>query len=183
MAVGEMAAVGEVHGEDFVAGLQDGEVDGHVRLRAAVGLDVDVFAAEELLGAVDGELLDDIDVFAAAVPAFPGIALGVFVREATALRFHDGAAGEVFGGDELDVFALPFFFGLNDVEDFGIDLAKAAAKEPERSACWDWKRTIRPWCKEEPPPVRAGTGTASSLCSTNASTLGKAFLIVAAQSK
>ncbi len=80
VAVGEMAAVGEIHGEDFVARLQDGEIDGHVRLRAAVGLDVDVFATEEALGAVDGELLGDVHVFAAAVPAFPGIALGVFVR-------------------------------------------------------------------------------------------------------
>ena len=44
MAVGEMAAVGEIHGEDFVAGLQHGEINGHVRLRAAVRLDVDVFA-------------------------------------------------------------------------------------------------------------------------------------------
>ena len=120
-------------------GFSDGEIDGHVRLGAAVRLDVDVFAAEEALGAVDGELLGDIDVFAAAVPAFPGITLGVFVREATALRFHDGAAGEVFGGDQFDVFALPFFFGLDDVEDFGIGFAQAAAACGWRAAgCRDW---------------------------------------------
>jgi hypothetical protein len=35
--------------------------------------------------------------------------------------------------------------------------------------------------KDEVPPPRDFAGTASSLCSTNASTVGKAFLIVAAQ--
>ena len=49
MAVGEMAAVGEVHGQDLVARLEHGEVDGHVRLRAAVRLDVDVFAPKSCL--------------------------------------------------------------------------------------------------------------------------------------
>ena len=82
MAVGEMAAVREVHREDFVAGLEHGEVNGHVRLRAAVRLDVDVVAAEELLRAIDRELLDDIDVLAAAIPALARITFGVFVREA-----------------------------------------------------------------------------------------------------
>ena len=33
-------------------------------------------------GAIDRELLDGIDIFAAAVPAFPGITFGVFVRQA-----------------------------------------------------------------------------------------------------
>ena len=53
-------------------------------------------AAEKLLGAVDGELLDDVDIFTAAVPAASGIAFGIFVREAGALRFHHSAAGEIF---------------------------------------------------------------------------------------
>ena len=32
--VGEVAAVGEIHGEDLVAGLEDGEIDGGIRLGA-----------------------------------------------------------------------------------------------------------------------------------------------------
>ena len=49
VAVGEVAAVGEVHAEDDVARLAGREVDGHVGLRAGVRLDVGVVAAEELL--------------------------------------------------------------------------------------------------------------------------------------
>jgi hypothetical protein len=46
--------------EDLVARLQHGGVDGEVGLRAGVRLDVGVLGAEELLGALDGELLDDL---------------------------------------------------------------------------------------------------------------------------
>ena len=80
MPVGEMAAVGEIHRQDFVARFNGGEINRHVRLRAAVRLDVDMLGAEETFRAIDRELLDDIDIFAAAVPAFPGITFGVLVR-------------------------------------------------------------------------------------------------------
>ena len=59
----------QVHPQHGVAGLQHGEVDGHVGLRAGVRLHVGVLGAEELLGALDGEFLDDVDVLAAAVVA------------------------------------------------------------------------------------------------------------------
>jgi len=49
VAVREVAAVVQVEGEDLVAGLQDGVVDGLVRLRAGVRLDVDVVGAPQLL--------------------------------------------------------------------------------------------------------------------------------------
>ncbi len=124
IAVGEMAAVGEIHGQDAVAGLEDGEVDGHVRLAAGVGLDVDVLGAEELPGAVDGELLDDVHVLATAVPAAPGVALGVFIGEAGALGFHHGAGGEILRGDELDVLELALCLVPNGVGDLGIGLGE-----------------------------------------------------------
>ena len=50
-------------------GLEQRVEDGGVGLRAGVRLDVGVLGAEELLGAVDRELLDDVDVLAAAVVA------------------------------------------------------------------------------------------------------------------
>ena len=52
-AVREVAAVRELEREDRVAGLERCEVDGHVRLRARVRLDVRVLGAEERLRAVD----------------------------------------------------------------------------------------------------------------------------------
>ena len=127
VAMGEVAAMGEIHGEDAVAGLEDGEVDGHVGLAAGVGLDVGVLGAEELAGAIEGELLDDIDILAAAVPALAGVALGVFVGEAGALGLHDGAAGEVFGSDELDVFELAKGLAADGIGDLGIDLGERSA--------------------------------------------------------
>ena len=49
VAMGEMAAVGQVHGQDAVAGLEHGEIDGHIGLGAGVRLDIGVSRAEELL--------------------------------------------------------------------------------------------------------------------------------------
>ena len=71
VAVRQVAAVVEPHRQDRVAGLEAGEVDGHVRLRAGVGLHVRVLGAEERLRAVDRELLDLVDHLAAAVVAPP----------------------------------------------------------------------------------------------------------------
>ncbi len=113
VAVREMAAMREVHRQDPVAGLQHGEIDRHVGLRAGVRLHVDVLGAEKLLGAVDGQLLDDVDVLTAAIPAPAWIALGVFVREAGALRLHDRPGGEILRGDQLDVFKLPQLLRLD----------------------------------------------------------------------
>lgn len=132
MSMGEVTAMGEVHGEDFITGLEDRKIDGHVGLGAGVGLDVGVVGAEEFFGAVNGELFDFVDFFAAAIPAFGGVAFGVFVGEAGALRFHDRTAGEVFRGDEFDVEELTLMFGLEDGEDVGIGLREG------RCGCSRW---------------------------------------------
>ena len=47
-----------------------------------------MISAEQFLRAVDGELLDHINKFAAAVPALAGITFGILIREDTALSFH-----------------------------------------------------------------------------------------------
>ena len=80
-AVGQVAAFGQAHAHDRVARLQQGEEHRLVGLRARVGLHVGVLGAEQLLHAVDRQLLDDVDVLAAAVVALAGVALGVLVGE------------------------------------------------------------------------------------------------------
>ena len=55
--------------DDRVAGLEQRHVDGVVGLGAGVRLDVGVLGAEQLLGAVDRQLLGDVDLLAAAVVA------------------------------------------------------------------------------------------------------------------
>ena len=58
----------------------------------------------------------------------PGITLGVLVREAGALRFHHGAAGEVFRRDEFDVLELPLVLVLDGGEDVGVHFGERFAR-------------------------------------------------------
>ncbi|MNI25278.1 hypothetical protein D3C73_789200 [compost metagenome] len=94
-AVGQVTAVGQAHAENGVAGLQQGQVHGAVGRGTGVRLDVGVIGTEQLLGALDGQRLNLVDVFAATVVALARITFGVFVGQATALRFHDAFAGVV----------------------------------------------------------------------------------------
>jgi hypothetical protein len=124
MAVGQVAAVRQVHAEHSVARLHDGEVDGHVRLRARVRLHVGVIGAEELFGARDGERLRDVDELAAAVVPLAWIAFGVLVRQYRAGRFENRAADEILRRDELEPFRLTGGFVRDGRGDIGIDLAQ-----------------------------------------------------------
>jgi hypothetical protein len=87
-AVGEVAAFGEAHAHDRVAGLEQGEEHRLVGLRAGVGLDVGEAGVEQLLHPVDRQLLGHVDELAAAVVALAGVALGVLVGELAALGGH-----------------------------------------------------------------------------------------------
>ena len=89
-----------------VAGLDDGGVGGHVGRGARVRLHVGVVAAEELLGAVAGEVLDHVGELASAVVALGGIALGVLVGEDRGGRFEHGFADKVLRCDQLKTFML-----------------------------------------------------------------------------
>ena len=120
--------------EDRVAGLQDREVDGHVRLRPGVRLDVRVLGAEERLRAVDRELLDLVDDLAAAVVAAARIALGVLVRRHAADGLEHRRPREVLGRDELDLAALALELALEECSDLRIDVGEpGGAQLLERS--------------------------------------------------
>ena len=64
-----MAAVRQIHAEDGVAGLQHGGVGGLIGLRSGVRLHVDVLGAEELEGALAGQVLHHVGELAAGVVA------------------------------------------------------------------------------------------------------------------
>ena len=119
-AVREVAAVGQAHAQDGVVRLQQREVHRGVGLRARVRLHVGPVGGEELLDAVDGELLDHADMLAAAVVALARVALGVLVGQHRALRLHHARAGVVLGGDELDVVFLACALGLDGGPEFGV---------------------------------------------------------------
>ena len=128
-AVRQVTAVRELEREDRVARFQAGEVDGHVRLRTRVRLHVRVLRAEELLRAVDGQLLDLVDHLAAAVVAPAGIPLGVLVRRHAADCLQHRRPGEVLGGDQLDLAALPLELAAEQIRDLGIHFGEAGGPE------------------------------------------------------
>ena len=112
--------MGQVEPQHGVARLDGRQVDGQVGLAAGVRLHVGVLGAEQLLGPVAGQVLDHVDVLAAAVVAPAGIAFGVFVRQHAADGLHDGRAGVVFAGDHLQAVLLAVHLGGDGGPDFGI---------------------------------------------------------------
>ncbi len=127
--VGQVPAVRELERQDRVARLQHREVHGHVRLCARVRLDVRVLRAEELLRAVDRELLDLVDDLAPAVVAASRIPLGVLVRGDAAHRFEHRGPREVLRRDQLDLAALPLELALEKRCDLRIDVSEARGAE------------------------------------------------------
>ena len=68
------------------------------------------------------ELLDDIDVLAAAVIALARIAFCVLIRQHAALRFHHGLGDDVLRGDELEFRALAIELEVEFFRDFRVRL-------------------------------------------------------------
>jgi hypothetical protein len=87
-----------------------------------VGLDIDVVATENLLGALDRERLGDVHKLTAAVVAATRVALRILVREDRALRLQNGARNEVLRGDHLEGAALTLQFGVQHCLDLGVQL-------------------------------------------------------------
>ncbi|MNQ94298.1 hypothetical protein D3C85_1098080 [compost metagenome] len=112
-AVGQVAAVGQAHAEDGIAGIDQRQVHGRVGRGTGVRLDVGVVGAEQLLGPIYCKLLDHVDMLATAVVALARIAFGVLVGQAAALGLHDPFACVVFRGDQLDVIFLALLFGVD----------------------------------------------------------------------
>ncbi len=134
-AVGQVAAVGEVHAHEGVAGLEHSLERGQVGGSAGVGLDVGMLSAEQLAGALTGDLFGLVDAVAAAVVALAGIALGVLVGKARAHSHHDSRGDDVFGGDQLDVALLAVILLLNSGADFGVILGQEFHGFFDHGAC------------------------------------------------
>ena len=127
--VREVAAVRQREAHHRVARVEQRVVDGGVRLGAGVRLHVGVVGAEQRLRAIDRELLDDVDVLAAAVVALAGIALGVLVREDAPLRLEDRGGHEVLAGDHLQRALLAFELTADRLGHLGVDIGKWAGEE------------------------------------------------------
>ncbi len=124
VTVGEVAAVGQVEAEDGVAGLQHRGIGRGIGLRTGVRLHVGVLGAEELFGAIAGQVLDHVGVLAAAIVAAARIALSILVGEDRACGFEHCFRDEVLAGDHLQAFVLAEGFVINGVGDDGVGLGQ-----------------------------------------------------------
>jgi len=116
--------VGQVHAHDGVAVLEHGEIGGHVGLGAAHRLDVDMLGpGKELLAPLLGQHLGPVHICRAAVVALARIAFSILVGHDAALGLHDRPTGEILGGDQNDVIALPLQLILDGSINFGVLLA------------------------------------------------------------
>jgi hypothetical protein len=120
----QVSAVRQGKAQNLVAGGDHGGECCGVGLRTGVRLDVGVLGAEQVLHPVDGQLLGDVDVFAASVVAAARVALSVLVGQDGALGFHHCARCEVFGSDHLQGAALAAEFLVQYCGDLGIEFSQ-----------------------------------------------------------
>ena len=78
--------------------------------------------AEEFFGAVDCQLLDDVDTLATAVITLGWVAFGVFVCECRTHCLHHCGNDEVFRCDKLDMRLLAFRFVVDCLENGVVDV-------------------------------------------------------------
>jgi len=121
-AVGQVTAVPQVHAHHGIARFQKSEVHRLVGLRTGMRLHVDVFSAEDLLQAIDRQLLDHVDMLATTVETLARITFGVLVGELGALGFHHSSGNVIFRSDQLDVIFLTDTLGSHGGGEFGIVL-------------------------------------------------------------
>src|SRR5215210_1657007 len=133
-AVRQVPAVGQVHREDLVAGVDQDGVRLLVSLAPRVRLHVGVICAEELLRPVYGELLHHIHELATTVVALARVALGVLVRHHRALRREHCGGGEVLAGYQLDGRPLAFELPVERLLNLGIDNLGVRAQHLSTSA-------------------------------------------------
>ena len=164
-AMGEVAAVAEVHAQDRVARLQQRQEHREIGLGAAVGLHVGPGGTKQLLGPLNRQFLDGVHVLAAAVVALGRQTLGVLVGEHRALGLHHGPGGEVLGGDQLQVRFLAIQLLVDQGRNGGItagqrgvDRCTAGSRHETRARWVDRKKptTATTWpASTKKPPRRA----------------------------
>ena len=118
--VSEVAAVVEAHAQNGVARLDERRIGSVVGLSAGMRLHVGELRAEKLLGALDRQVLDDVDLLAAAVVALARVTLGVLVGKNAAHGLHDGRRDDVLGSDQLDGAALTRKLLAQSLGNFGV---------------------------------------------------------------
>ena len=116
----QVTAVAQIHAEDGIARLEESEVHRDIRLRAGVRLDIRMLRAEELHRPVTREVLDLVDILAAAVVSRAGIALSIFICEMAAHGFHHSGRNKVLRCDKLYMVSLALELAHHRIVDRGV---------------------------------------------------------------
>jgi hypothetical protein len=115
-----MSAMSQVHAEDRIARLAGGKIHCHVGLRSGMRLDIGVLGAEQLFGAINGQLLSYVDKLATTVIALRRIAFRVLVRQHGTLHFEHSFADKILRGNELQAEFLPLGLMVDRSGNIGI---------------------------------------------------------------
>ncbi|MNC28141.1 hypothetical protein D3C75_763380 [compost metagenome] len=124
IAVGQVAAVGQIHAEHGVAGFDGRQVNSQIGLSAGVGLHIHVLSAEQLLGPVAGDVLHNVHMLAAAVITGTGIPFRVLVGQYAAHSLQHRSADEILRSDKFDLIPLAVQFQVHSFQYFRVSLAQ-----------------------------------------------------------
>jgi hypothetical protein len=120
-AMGQVPAMRQFQGQERVAGVHEREVDGEVRGRARVRLDVGVLGAEQSHSAGLGQFLNGIDELLALVVTLAGVTLGVLVVQHRAARFEHRRRDIVLGRDHPQLVVLALRLVLDELGQVRVD--------------------------------------------------------------
>ena len=119
--MGEVAAVGQAHAQNGIAGITQGQEHRGIGLGTRVGLHVGVVRAKQGLGPLDRQILSLVHILAAAVVALAGVTFRVLVGQRGALGLHHAGAGVVLRGDQLDMLFLATLFLADSGENLVVE--------------------------------------------------------------
>ena len=119
--VGQVTAMRQTHAEQSLTRLHKRRIGGSVGLRTRMRLHVGIAALEQLLGTLYRQRFHHVYEFTTTVVTLSRVALGIFVGQHTALRFHHTRTGVIFGCNQLNVLFLPAAFTGNGGGQFGIE--------------------------------------------------------------
>ena len=118
--MGQVSPLGKIKSHEGVARFQTSHLDSQIGLGAGVRLDVGIFSIVELAEAIDGQLLNLVDDFAASVVTLSRVTLRVLVGADGAHGFHHLVCDIIFRSDQLQSGRLAFFFFLDQIKNLNI---------------------------------------------------------------
>ena len=99
VAVRKMAAAGQIHSQNFIPWFQHGKIYCHIGLGSRMRLDIYMFGSKEFLCPFHCQFLYFIYIFATVIPAFSGVALGVFIGHYRTLSLQHCRMSKILAGN------------------------------------------------------------------------------------